>query len=251
MKLALSVPSLQNLWRRMQQLGLVGLVAGWALLGGYLFLELGDGPRPREAKLAYLAFSATFGLSYPAAARLVAWLRTVQRYWLLELDENADRVATWSLSPGAWRKLEVEGELEQVKAAAPVYVVRSFDPEALEAEGHWRASASPLELAARQEAIEDARGELQELAREGLAHRVRMGTMVREATLEVVSHIVTTFEAGTMPDGDEVQNVVDEVLRDDVDDDEDGPDEPDAELVLEAEPDNDAEEPPTDTTREP
>lgn len=234
----MEMPDLEGakLWARRQFVRLIAV--GYLGGGAYLFLEIGDGPRPRQAKVAYLVFGGTFLLSWVPASRVVAWLRSVHRVWILELGDSETGVRLWSLTPGAWRDLEVvEGELQQLRCAVECYEVRSFDPDELEAVGTWRASKTPLELARREEAIEDLRGDLEELAREGLTMRVRMSTLVRDATIQVVGTFVETFERGVIPDGEAIQEVVADALDDELDDDESEPGPPDEELLqLEDEP---------------
>lgn len=199
---------------------------GIALVVGAVGAYLGWQPQiPRWLRLFAITAGVAAVLGYPVAARIVAWLYRPNFMYLIDLDARDTEFAIWRLPPNAWRDLQViGGELFQVQAAAPAWECRGYDPETNKATGTWRGSASDLELVEEQERIDEIRGELQELAQEGLTLRVKLSGIVRFSVRSIVMSFVEGFESESLYDGEQVEATVTKALDHwEHDDRDDGP----------------------------
>lgn len=188
----------------------------------------------RELKLFALALLVGIILAAPWAALLVDWLYTPNSRFIHRYNAATDEFELWELSLAEWRDLDVDEELHQLNAKEPVYQTHEFDPDENTASGHWRGSASDLQLVESREAVKEVRGDLEQLAREGLAIRTKQSAIVRAAVADIVMEFVADFEEETTYSGDQIQKRVESAL-DDLDDQDDSPDqtpEPDDENKL-------------------
>jgi hypothetical protein len=189
----------------------------------------------REVKLFLAAFSVGSLFAAPWATRIVDWLHTPDTRWLLTTDAEQNKLELWEIPAPLWRDLDVEDDLHRWDSSQPVYEVREYDEEDNHAVGTWRGSATDLELVEHRESVREVRGDLEDLAREGLAIRAKQSSIVRGAVADIVMEFVTDFEAETTYSGEEIQQRVDAALDDldapvdDQDDDQD--DHPDDPLV--------------------
>jgi hypothetical protein len=123
----------------------------------------------------------------------------------------------------------VEEDLHQLQASEQVYEVEQYNPDENKAVGTWRGSATGLDLVEHREAVHEVRGDLEDLAREGLAIRAKQSSIVRGAVSDIVMEFVADFEDQSTYSGDNIQARVDDALADlDAEDDD-----------QEAEPDDD------------
>jgi hypothetical protein len=102
--------------------------------------------------------------------------------------------------------------LHQLNASEPVYEANDFDPDEQVATGVWRGSATDLELIEHREAVAEVRGDLEDLAREGLAIRAKQSAIVRGAVADIVMEFVADFEDESTYSGDQIQHRVDSAL---------------------------------------
>mgnify|MGYP006275913395 CR=1 FL=1 len=209
----------EDRWRILSVL----LVAGGVLV--YLGYDLSV---PRWLRLFLITAGIGVALGYAPASRLVAWLYRPGYTYLLDVDARTDEFAVWQLPPDTWRDLRVEdGELYQVKATVPAWECRGYDPEENVAVGTWRGSASDLELIEDRERIDEVRGVLEDLAKEGLTIRVKQSGIVRTAIRGIVMSFVEGFEKETLYEGEQIEEAVEKALaRWEFDGDRDDGDEP-------------------------
>ena len=186
---------------------LVGSISWW-------LLDLSVPPIGREVKLFAMAFVAAVVLAAPWATRLVDWLYTPDSKYLLDYDAETDELHLWEIPAPTWRELDIEEELYPLQASEPVYEGRNYDPEENRAEGVWRGSATDLELVDHREAVKEVRGDLEDLAREGLAIRAKQSSIVRGAVSDIVMEFVADFEDESTYSGENIQRRVDDALGD-------------------------------------
>jgi len=173
-------------------------------------------------------------MSIPGAisgAVVIKWLHQIRWVHLVDLDATTNDFAVYKLSPDAWADLDVQdGELNPVNAKFRCFVGRDFDRENMTVDGTWRGSADDLELIEERERIREIRQELQQMAQQGLAHRIREGTIVRQALRDIVGQVARTTEQQTLVNGQAVEQAVEDALEDwsvekeEPEDVEDGPD---------------------------
>ncbi|WP_336327876.1 hypothetical protein [Halovenus sp. HT40] len=186
----------------------------------------------RELKLFAIAFVVGSILAAAPATKLVDWLHTPDSKYLVEYDAETDEFELWEIPAPQWRSLEIEDELHQLNASEPVYEVNDYDPDEQVATGVWRGSASDLELIQHREAVAEVRGDLEDLAREGLAIRAKQSSIVRGAVADIVMEFVADFEEESTYSGTQIQQRVDSALDEldeepsDPDDDQDDEDDP-------------------------
>lgn len=193
---------------RWRLLGVLLLAAGLAVYLGY------DNEIPRWLRLFAITAGIGIALGYAPAARIVAWLYRPTYTYLVDVDSRTDEFAIWQLPPKVWRDLEVtEGELYDVRAIAPAWECREYDPEENTAIGTWRGSASDLELIEDRDAIDEIRTILEELAQEGLSIRIKQSGIVRSAVRGIVMSFVEGFESETLYDGENVKKSVERALN--------------------------------------
>lgn len=203
----------------------------------------------RELKLFGMAFLIGAILAAAPATRLVDWLHTPDNKYLVEYDAATDEFALWEIPAPQWRNLEIVDEAHQLNASEPVYEVNDYDPDEQVATGVWRGSASDLELIQHREAVAEVRGDLEDLAREGLAIRAKQSSIVRGAVADIVMEFVADFEEESTYSGTQIQDRVDAAL-DDLDeeptDPDDDQDEDDQEQILFGPPEQTGNHPDTD-----
>lgn len=201
----------------------VGIALAVLAVAAYLGYDI---EIPRWLRLYVTVVALTGALGYPVAARIVQWLYSPNYTYLVEVDARDSELAIWQLPPSVWRGLDVtDGELHEVRATAPAWECQEYDPEENEAVGTWRGSASDLELIEQRERIDEIRGELEELAQEGLTIRVKQSGIIRKSVRGIVMSFVEGFEKESLYDGEQIQNSVEEALthwKTDPDDDGDG-----------------------------
>lgn len=194
-----------------------------------VFLVVVDVPTPdlpvRAVKLFAITFLIALAIGFPVARRIVDYLYTPDTQYLLDYNAETDEFGVWAFSPNEWKKLEVEEDTHRLQAAEPVYEARNYNPETNRAEGTWRGSATDLELVEHREAVSEVRGDLEDLAKDGLSIRVKQSSIVRGAVQDVVMDFVADFESDTIYSGDQIQNRVQSAI-DDLNDDPDDPDTP-------------------------
>lgn len=190
----------------------LAVAIGAALVIG---LYLGYEPEiPRSVKLFGIAALLSGALGYPVAARIVAWLWRPRYTYLVDVDARDSDFSIWELPPSAWRDLEVlEDEIYELRAAAPAWEVKDYDPVANTCRGTWRGSATDLEMIEEQERIDEIRGILEDLAKEGLSIRVKQSGIVRKAVRGIVMSLVEGFEKETLYEGSEVVQAVEDALE--------------------------------------
>lgn len=203
---------------------LIGL--GIAVAGAWAYFGY-DVTIPRWARLFVLSSGLAALVAYAPASRIVAWLFSPDFTYLVDLDARDNELAIWQLPPKAWRELEVsEGELYRVRATVPAWECKGYDPEENSALGTWRGSASDLELIEDRERIDEIRGILEDLAKEGLTIRVKQSGIIRDSVRGIVMSFIEGFESESLYDGDEIEKSVEKALtRWTDDDDENEPDE--------------------------
>lgn len=207
-------------------------IFGLLLVGGAIGAIVGfELTIPRWLRLFAVAGVVAAVLGYPVAARVVAWLFRPGYTYLLSVDARGSDLELWQLPPSTWREIVVEdGELFQVQASAPAWECETYDPEENVATGTWRGSASDLELIADRERIDEIRGVLEELAKEGLTLRVKQSGIIRSAVRGIVMSFVEGFERSSFYDGEQIEAAVDDALdrwsSEDEDEDEPGEDGP-------------------------
>jgi len=205
--------------RASRSLGDVLVADRWRILGILLLAGAGavffgwNPSVPRWLHVTGLAFGAAALLGYAPAARLVKWLYKPSYTYLVDVDARTNEFAVWQLPPDVWRDLEVlDGELYEVRSTAPAWECRGYDPEANEATGTWRGSASDLEFIEDRERIDEIRGVLEDLAKEGLTYRVKQSGIVRSAVRGIVLSFIEGFESETLYEGSAVKDSVDDAL---------------------------------------
>lgn len=197
---------------------LLGIIFAIAVLMGF------DPAIPREARLAGLVMLVTALAAYPYARLVVNYLYRPDYRWLLDLDARDNEIAVWKVPPETFREIELRGELEelhQLTAMEPTYECRDYDPDELEADGTWRASASDIELLAEQERIDEVRTDLEDLAKEGLSLRIKQSGIVRTALRDIINSFIGAFEADAVFDGEKIDEAIEKSLGDLRDDEDD------------------------------
>lgn len=170
---------------------------------------------PRPLIIGGLAAVAGITLGWIPAKKVVAWLYSPNWRYLVSLDAQGNDLEVWRLSPDAWEALDVaEGELYELQAIVPAYECATFDPGALEATGTWRGSKSDMELLQERERIKEIRQTLEEQAQEGIALRMRVGSIVRSAVGSIVNDLVEQYEQRAVHGGERIEQAVSEALED-------------------------------------
>jgi len=186
--------------------------------------EIPDFGRP--AKLFAVTFFVGALFAAPWASKLVDWLYTPDVKYLLTTNAETNELQLWKLPLPLWRDLDIEEDLHLWDASRHVYEAREFDQEENRAVGTWRGSATDLELVEHRENVKEVRGDLEELAREGLAIRAKQSSIVRASVSDIVMEFVGDFEVETMYSGEQIQNRVEDALAD-LDDESADPDDDD------------------------
>jgi hypothetical protein len=106
----------------------------------------------------------------------------------------------------------VEGELYQRDAILELYECEDFDRETMEVESTWRGSASPLELVAERERIDEIRTTLENRAKRYISLRMKIGSIVRTATESIVNELISSYEAKGIHRGDYIEQAVSDAL---------------------------------------
>lgn len=101
----------------------------------------------------------------------------------------------------------------ELKASFPAWECKNYDPEDNTCEGTWRGSVSDLELVENRQMIDEIRGDLEDLAREGVSIRVKQSSIVRTAVRDVVTSFISGIESETLYDGEKIQSAVDDALE--------------------------------------
>jgi hypothetical protein len=161
-----------------------------------------------------LAFLTGAVLAAAPATKLVDWLHTPNHKYLVEFDAETDEFALWEFPAPQFRDLDVEDELHQLNASEPVYEASDYDPDEHLATGVWRGSASDFELVEHRETVKEVRGDLEDLAREGLSIRAKQSTIVRGAVSDIVREFVADFEEENTYSGEQIQSRVDSAIDD-------------------------------------
>lgn len=182
----------------------------------------------RYTKLVLLAAVPALIIAFPWVSYIIDWLYKPDIVILVEYEASTDKFGLHFLPSPLFRDMTVDDELHHLEASRPVYLCSSYDLEENHAVGHWRGSASDLELVESRESCREVRGDLEDLAREGLALRTKLSSIVRSSTRNIVNDFIADFESETVYSGDEIQNRIDEAL--DHLDDPDSPDTPDDDL---------------------
>jgi len=172
----------------------------------------------RPVKLFLVAFVVGSVVATPWATKLVDWLHTPDTRWLLTTDAEKNKLELWEIPAPLWRDLDVDDDLHRWDSSQPVYEVREYDQEDNHAVGTWRGSATDLELVETREAVKEVRGDLEDLAREGLAIRAKQSSIIRSSVSDIVMEFVGDFEEETTYSGEQIQQRVEDAL-DDLDDD--------------------------------
>jgi hypothetical protein len=190
-------------------------ILGVLLIGAAVLVLIGvDLEIPRGYRVFAVTLFIGLVLGFAPASRLVDYLYSPSYTYLLELDARGDEIALWQLPPKVWRDLDVtDGELHQLRAAAPAWECQTYDAEQNTATGTWRGSASDYELISSRERIDEIRTVLEDLAQEGLTMRVKQSGIVRTAVRGIVLSFVEGFERETLYDGEEIGAAVDKALK--------------------------------------
>jgi hypothetical protein len=180
-------------------------LAAWALISG-----------PKSAKVFVLVSVLSLPVAYPPVSKITEWLWSPDIIYLLVLNaQDIDGgIELHELTEAEWADLELEGDgrLEQIPAKVPLYLARTFDREELTATATWRGSTNDLELLRNEEKIDEVRNLLEPRAKIGLAHKVKYRSIIREATMTIVGHIIETSEKATMPRGDAISEAIDDAI---------------------------------------
>jgi len=145
-------------------------------------------------------------------------------YYVEIRGEDPDRFRLWQLTPDAHGNVTVtQGTLNQVaRSIWPVYEVREFDADAMEATATWRESRPDSELVGESDvsdaldAIAELRGRNEKWARWGLAVRRRIGSIIRELDAQRAIDQNRALEEHTAPglDGAPVEETLQDHLGD-------------------------------------
>lgn len=119
----------------------------------------------------------------------------------------------WRLNDEMHERVEVVGADGLFKLRTfhfDVYEVEHFFPDATPpvAKATWRASASNIELVEHREKVDNVRKELEEEARKGMALRVKLGRVVRDAVYNISLGILREQEGLTVRDGEKISDAV-------------------------------------------
>lgn len=177
---------------------------------------------PRWLRLGVFAGVLSLVVGWWPAGRIVDYFYQPLYVLLLVVDREAMQLRMWRMSPDRFSELTiVNGELTQWEAAVPIYEAQAYDPEAHEAEGTWRGSASTLELIQADQRLDEVYGRLQVMARQGMRHRVSYLTIVRESVQEIVGEIISSFERSAVPSGEDIDQTIEKHLPEELDRDQD------------------------------
>lgn len=168
----------------------------------------------REMKLFFYSFLFASLLGFVPATRIVEWLYSPDLVYLVDHDARDSDLAVWELHVSTWRDLDVtDGEVFQLRATKPAWEGKGYDPDENTCRGTWRGSASDLELVDDREKIDEIRGKLEDLAKEGIAIRVKQSSIVRSAVRNVAMRFIEGIETETVYNGDEIQRAVEDALE--------------------------------------
>jgi hypothetical protein len=195
-------------WFGLAALGAVAVI--W--FGGVEIPEI-----PRPVTIGGLAAGTGVGLGYLPAKKVISWLRSPRLIWLLVVQEGIDGelgIELWTFTPDAWAEIEVvEGELYQRQAIGELYEATDFDAETMEVESTWRGSASPLELVAERERIDEIRTTLEQRAKRYISLRMKVGSIVRTAVESIVNDLISSYEEKGVHRGDAIEQAVADALE--------------------------------------
>jgi len=119
----------------------------------------------------------------------------------------------WRLNDEMHERVEVVGADGLFKLRTfhfDVYEVEAFFPEGSPptAKATWRASATNMELVEHKQKVDEVRGELEDEARKGMALRVKLGRVVRDAVYNISLGILREQEGLTVRDGEKIDEAV-------------------------------------------
>lgn len=175
---------------------------------------------PRVADLVLLTASASALVGWMPAQRLVEWIYSPDVVHLLVVKDDPETVMLWEMTPQEFDELDVDSgtSLYQWDGNRSLYEADEYRPDEQTVRGSWRGSATTLQLLSHREKVGEVRGRLEDMARRGLALRIRLTSIVRAATTDAVVDVLETLEASpaVMPSEDVVRESVEDAMPEDL-----------------------------------
>jgi hypothetical protein len=201
----------------------------WSLIGVALigvaivmYLEL-DVSVPRYWTIFGAAFIATgVPAGFAVGTKVISWLDNPREMFIVDLDARDLDGAIWTLTLDEFRDLDVTDEdgnhdvdYGLTELTPNLYVGKKLDKENGTIVGTWRGTLDDVELARSLAAVRRCRGELQDKAQRGFAIETAAPAIVSNALRGEIDSLMSTIEAGTLPDeGDAVTDAIEERLDD-------------------------------------
>lgn len=204
-----AVAALDVLKARLISIVLVLVAAGVAMT-----YFVGFWSPPRFVWVVLAAALATLPIAVPSGIYARNQVGSTDWFWLVALDAGHHDLAIARMPQRHIADLDVlDGELSN--PAPGVYCCRSFDLDAMTAEGTWAGTLDDRQLLASFQAIRECRNQLERDAREGFLLRNNLYSIIRSAVTRNTRNIVQAFEESALPDrGESIDTIIAETLDD-------------------------------------
>lgn len=189
------------------------VIVAIGFLSGTIPVPIDLGPSMRTIVASAIV---TLIVGYIPAKQLVHRLYRRQMDTIVTVDP-ADRqriIDAWYIHPETMQSEVdvVEGELQtQPSGRGTAYIARSFDPEAMEAEGVWLGELGGVDLLRERNAIEQNRLRNHQYAQAGIEVLVNMDTIVSQIATEYTRHLLLQGYQMDLYGYDKVKSVMDEI----------------------------------------
>ncbi|WP_135827910.1 hypothetical protein [Halorussus halobius] len=183
-----------------------------SLLGALAFFLGLDPSVPRWLKLYVVTFVVLSPAGWLVGQKVISLLWSLNYIYLLDLDARYVDGALYRFPFEHFHEIEVtNGALDEL--TSNLYVGKNVDLEEMTVEGTWRGTLSDRELLTALNKVDQCYGQLRDDAKEGFAWKNSAFTIVYNAVRSGVTHVVSTFEEGSLPDeGDGLGEAVDDAL---------------------------------------
>lgn len=200
------------------------------IVGLLEFVGISTGvPNALSNYVVYFAFGNLIGV-LPAIG-IYYWLVHRRGIPLRDVYSATGDTGAYLIPPERWEEITVEaphsinenGDVtyEQVSKSqlhtidtkyGVGYECTQYDPETLTARISWMAGSSPSEIRAFKKEIRKVKTKLSILADLGIEESIERTPIVRQITQKLARYLVMCHQKGTLPNGGEIQGVVESVL---------------------------------------
>ncbi|PTD94137.1 hypothetical protein C9439_03575 [archaeon SCG-AAA382B04] len=162
-----------------------------------------------------LTYTITGSVVIYPSKKLVDWIYTRNYTYLIELRATDEGIRVFKFPNEAWKEVKVKkGELFKAQnIEKDVFFCQTFNKNSFVTTGTWRGSISGVELLKQQEKIEEVRGSLEKMARDGLAVRTRLLSIVRGAVNKIARELAQETEKDVLYKGEEIKKAVEEEIE--------------------------------------